>query len=308
MSDSNLLIVGSVGLDTVKTPFGKVERVLGGTASYASCSSSHFSSTSIIGVVGDDFPDEHTSMLESKKIDLTCLERVTGKTFFWQGYYEGDMNEAITEDTQLGVFAEFSPKIPDSHTSIPFLFLGNIHPQLQLDVLNRMSNKPVIAADTMNFWIQGDTLPLLKDVVKGVDIMLVNDGEAALLSGKSNLLDAAEDIMKMGPRAVVIKKGSHGAMLFMDGKIFNVPAIPLRTAKDPTGAGDTFAGGMTGYLASKGTFDFNTMKQAIVAGTVMASFTVEDFSLFRLSQVEKPEIKERLTLMKELTHFDDVSV
>lgn len=308
MTDSQLLIVGSVGLDTVKTPFGKVERVLGGTASFASCSSSHFAKTSIIGVVGSDFPAEHSEMLASKQIDLTCLERVEGKTFFWQGYYEGDMNEAITEDTQLGVFAEFSPKIPDSHTSIPFLFLGNIHPQLQLDVLKRMSEKPVVAADTMNFWIQGGTLDLLKEVVKGVDIMLVNDGEARMLSGKSNLLDAAQDIMNQGPKAVVIKKGSHGAMLFMGDKIFNVPAIPLRTAKDPTGAGDTFAGGMMGYLASKGTFDFNTMKQAIVAGTVMASFTVEDFSLFRLSKVEKPEIKERLALMKELTHFDEVSL
>ncbi len=308
MSDSNLLIVGSVGLDTVTTPFGKVERVLGGTASYASCSASHYASASIIGVVGKDFPDEHTKMLESKNIDLTCLECVEGNTFFWQGKYEGDMNEAITEDTQLGVFAEFSPKIPDSHTSIPYLFLGNIHPQLQLDVLNRMSGKPVIAADTMNFWLEGDTLPLLKDVVKGVDIMLVNDGEARLLTGHSNLLDAAEAILKMGPKAAVIKKGSHGAMLFMDDKIFNVPAIPLRTAKDPTGAGDTFAGGMTGYLAKQNSFDFETMKQAIVAGTVMASFTVEDFSLFRLSEVTKPEIQTRLDLMKELTQFENVNV
>lgn len=306
MTNAKLLIVGSLGLDTITTPFGAVDRVLGGTSAYASCSSSNYTGTAVVGVVGTDFPKEHEDFFLSRNIDLTCLEKQEGKTFFWQGRYEGDMNCAITEDTQLGVFADFSPKIPASYQKIPFLFLGNIHPQLQLDVLDAMSNKPIVAADSMNYWIQG-TPDLLNKVISRVDIMLVNDAEAQAISGKTHLLDAADAIRAMGPKVVVIKKGSNGAMLFFEGGIFSVPAIPLRTAKDPTGAGDTFAGGMMGYIAQQGNIEPKTLKQAAVVGTVMASFTVEDFSLNRLGFVKKEEIVERIALLRSLSAFEDIN-
>ncbi|MDX9755542.1 MAG: PfkB family carbohydrate kinase, partial [bacterium] len=212
-----------------------------------------------------------------------------------------------TEDTQLGVFAEFDPKIPGPYNEVPFLFLGNIHPQLQLDVLDKMTKKPIVAADTMNFWITG-TPDLLRQVIARVDLMLVNDAEAQMISGKTNLLDAADAIRAMGPKVVVIKKGSHGAMLFFEGGIFVVPAIPLRTAKDPTGAGDTFAGGMMGYLARQGNIEAETLKQAAVAGTVMASFTVEDFSLNRLGSVGKGEIAERMEQLRALSAFTPIQL
>ncbi len=307
MNNPQLLIVGSVGLDTVRTPYVSGERILGGTAVYASCSASHFTQSAIVGVVGDDFPKQHEQLLESKSVDLTCLDHVPGQTFHWKGYYEGDMSEAITEDTQLGVFGDFSPNIPDSHRGFPFLFLGNIHPQLQLDVLDAMTNNPVVAADTMNFWIEG-TPDLLKQVIRRVQIMLVNDGEARMISGKTKLLDAAEHILNMGPEVVIIKKGEHGAMLYSNEDIFIVPAIPLRTAKDPTGAGDTFAGGMMGYLASQGKTDIQSLRQSIAVGTVMASFTVEDISLNRLSTVEKEEVLSRIKELQKLTTFEPISM
>jgi len=230
------------------------------------------------------------------------LESVPGATFHWIGSYEGDMNVAVTKDTRLGVFADFSPKIPDSHRNIPFLFLGNIHPQLQLDVLNRMTGKPMVAADSMNFWIER-TPELLRQVVGRVQIMLLNDREARMLSGKTNLLDAADHVLSLGPKVVIIKKGTHGAMLFMKNFIFTVPAIPLRAAKDPTGAGDTFAGGLMGYLAHRGDGSKRTLAQAMVMGTVMASFTVEDFSLNRLAAVDRSAILERVEQVKRLTAF-----
>ncbi|RJP24615.1 MAG: sugar kinase [Candidatus Omnitrophota bacterium] len=305
MGKPDLLIVGSVGLDTIHTPAEKVEHVLGGTAVFASCAASYLCNAGIVGVVGDDFSWDYEALLKDKRVDLTCLERAPGKTFFWEGAYADDMNERATLDTQLGVFADFSPKIPDSHRSVPFLFLGNIHPQLQLDVLNRMTDAPVIAADTMNFWMT-DTLELLKQVVRRVDIMLVNDSEAKQFTGKTDVLTAADAILGMGPKMVIIKKGDHGAMLFAKKQIFVVPAVPLRTAKDPTGAGDTFAGGMMGYLAKMGKCDFTIMRQAIVMGTVMASFTVEDFSVNRLAKVDGAMIKQRVDLIRELTAFEDI--
>ncbi len=307
MTDSSLLIVGSIGLDTVRSPYGQVENVLGGTAIYASCAASSVCSPALVGVVGDDFPQKHVQLLESKNIDLTCLEYTPGKTFHWKGYYEGDMNAAITEDTQLGVFGEFSPKIPESHCSIPFLFLGNIHPQLQLDVLNRMEGNPVVAADTMNFWING-TPELLDQVVRRVQIMLVNDGEAMMLTKKTNLHDAADSILDMGPKVVVIKKGSHGATLFAKDWMFTIPAIPLRTAKDPTGAGDTFAGGMMGYLAKTGELNPSNLRRSLVMGTVLASYTVEDFSLNRLAAVDREAIRDRVDLLRDLTSFEPLDL
>lgn len=305
MVDAKLLIVGSVALDSIRTPYGNGERVLGGTAVYASCAASHYTKAAVVGVVGEDFPSEHEQMLLSKAIDLTCLEKAAGRTFFWKGYYEGDMNQAITEDTQLGVFGDFSPKIPDTHANVPFLFLGNIHPQLQLDVFEKMKGNPVVAMDTMNLWIT-ITPELLQQVIRKVQILFVNDGEARLISGKVNLLEAAADLLNMGPKVLVIKKGSHGAMLFTADGIFQVPAIPLLNAKDPTGAGDTFAGGMMGYLARQGNIDNATLRQAVVVGTVMASFTVEDFSLNRLGVVTKPEIEERIKMIRDLSRFEEI--
>lgn len=307
MVEAKLLIVGSIALDTIRTPYGNGERILGGTAVYASCSASHFTSPAIVGVVGEDFPPEHEDLLRSKAIDLTCLERAAGMTFAWKGYYEGEMNEAVTEDTQLGVFGDFSPKIPGSHSSIPYLFLGNIHPQLQLDVLDKMNGSHLVAADTMNFWITG-TPALLQKVIRRVNILFVNEGEARLISEKINILNAAQDLLEMGPQIVIIKKGSHGAMLFTKDMIFAVPAIPLRNPKDPTGAGDTFAGGMMGYIAMRGNTDPLTLRQAVVMGTVMASFTVEDFSLNRLGCVLKNEIHERIDSLRELTDFGKIEL
>ncbi len=306
MTTPNLLIVGSIGLDTIETSSTRVDRVLGGAACYAACSSSHFTPSAIVGVVGDDFPKEHEEMLLSKSIDLTCLEKTPGKTFFWHGRYEEDMNNRETLDTQLGVFAEFSPKIPESHASMPFLFLANIHPQLQLDVLDAMKGDPLTAADTMNLWI--DTTPdLLKKVIERVDIMFINDDEARMITGKTTIPGAAESIMKMGPKTAVIKRGDAGAMIFCQDDVFCVPAIPI-TANDPTGAGDTFAGGMMGYIAKQGKLTSQTVRQAAVLGTVMASYTVEDFSLNRLATINAADIQNRIERIRQLSAFDPISL
>ncbi len=305
MVKPDLLIVGSIGLDTIHTPVEKVERVLGGTSVFASYAASFLCKPGVVGVVGEDFSNEYETLLEKRSIDLACLERVPGKTFFWEGEYAEDMNERTTLDTQLGVFGDFSPKIPESHASVPYLFLGNIHPQLQLDVLDQMTGIPVVAADTMNMWIE-QTPDLLKQVINRVQILLVNDSEARMLTGKTGLLAAAEELLNMGPKVVIIKKGDHGAMLFVEEHIFIVPAIPLRTAKDPTGAGDTFAGGLMGYLAKIDDVNIDTLRQSVVMGSVMASFTVEDFSVSRLTTVETGSIKERVELIRTLTSFLDI--
>ncbi len=307
MVDSNLLIVGSVALDSVRTPFGEVDRVLGGTAVYASTSASHYCKPAVVGVVGEDFPQEHEDTLKSKGVDTTLLEKTKGKTFHWKGYYEGDMNEAITEDTQLGVFEQFSPKITDKYANVPFVFLGNIHPQLQLNVLEQLKGKPVVGMDTMNLWIN-NTRKELDEVIKRVTMLFVNDGEAALLTGKSSVLHAADDLLEMGPEIVIIKKGSHGAMVFTKDNIFSVSAIPLRTAKDPTGAGDTFAGGMMGYLGKLGDTSELSLRQSAVVGTVMASFTVEDFSLNRLGAVTPKEVAERIEVLRRLSDFGNITL
>lgn len=307
MTDSKLLIVGSIGLDTIETPTDKVERVLGGAAVYSACASSHFAPSAIVGVVGEDFPSEHEQMLRSKNIDLECMETKPGNTFFWHGRYLDNMNDRETLDTQLGVFGEFSPKVSDSHANLPYLFLANIHPQLQLDVLDAMKGKPYTAADSMNLWI--DTTPdLLKQVITRVDALFVNDEEAKMITGKTAVVPAAQAILDMGPSLAIIKKGDAGAMLITKNDAFSVPAIPLPDVKDPTGAGDTFAGGMMGYIASKGDTSFDTLKQSAVVGTVMASFTVEDFSLNRLGAVTKSDISGRIEQLKKMTSFNDVTV
>lgn len=306
MSNASLLIVGSIGLDTIETATERVDRVLGGAACYSACSACHFAPTAIVGVVGGDFPSKHEEMLRSKSIDLTCLEKKPGNTFFWHGRYAQDMNQRDTLDTQLGVFGEFSPKIPASHASIPFLFLANIHPQLQLDVIDAMQGKPLSAADTMNLWIN-TTPELLQQVIERVDIMFLNDDEARMITGQTALPRAAEAIRKMGPRATIIKRGDAGAMVFFEEDIFCVPAIPT-TAKDPTGAGDTFAGGLMGYLAKQGGLNRQNLRQAAVLGTVMASFTVEDFSLNRLAAIDETDIRRRVETIRDLTSFESISL
>ncbi|MBI1388977.1 MAG: sugar kinase [bacterium] len=307
MTDSNLLIVGSIGLDTIETQSDKVERVLGGAAVYSSCAAANLTHSAIVGVVGDDFPAEHETMLKNKNIDLTCMQKKPGKTFFWHGRYRDDMNERDTLDTQLGVFGEFKPEIPASHANIPYLFLANIHPQLQLDVLDAMQGKPFVAADSMNLWI--DTTPdLLKQVIRRVDVLFVNDEEAKMITGQSSVLRAADAIIAMGPSVAVIKKGDAGAMLISRDDVFATPAIPLREVKDPTGAGDTFAGGMMGYIARQNDRSFETMKQAAVLGSVMASFTVEDFSLNRLANVSPDDVRERIERLRCLTVFKDIEI
>ncbi len=299
MAKSDLIIVGSVALDSLKTPFGERDRILGGSTTFASVAASVFCRPGIVGVIGDDFPAEHELFLEQRGVDLEGLQRQTGTTFHWRGRYEAeDMNTAITEDTQLGVFADFSPRIPDSFREADFLFLGNIHPQLQLDVLDQTKPEVFSAADTMNFWIDG-TPELLRKVISRVNLMLLNDAEVRDISGKTNLMDAAEEIRKMGPDIVMVKKGEHGALIVSNYGISLLPAFPLVTAKDPTGAGDTFAGGMMGCLARYGVKSREALAGAALMGTVLASYTVEDFGVTNLARADSAKINERLTMLTD---------
>lgn len=307
MTDAKLLIVGSIGLDTIETPTERVERVLGGAAVFSACASARFSKTAVVGVVGDDFPREYETLMVNQGIDLSCMDKQKGATFFWHGRYHADMNNRDTLDTQLGVFGEFQPKISDSHRAIPYVFLANIHPQLQLDVLDAMQGAPFVGMDTMNLWI--DTTPdLLKQVIERVNLIFVNDEEAKMITGKTSVLEAAEALLGMGPKIAVIKKGDAGAMLFTKDAVFSTPAVPLRIAKDPTGAGDSFAGGMMGYIARRGDQTFDIFKQAAVVGTVMASFTVEDFSLNKLVNVSEVDIRSRIHQLTEMTVFEPVAL
>lgn len=307
MTDSNLLIVGSIGLDDIETPTDKVERVLGGAAVYSSCASAHFARTAIVGVVGDDFPVEHKELMQSKGIDLACMDIKPGKTFYWSGRYLDNMNDRETLDTQLGVFGEFQPNVSPAHAEIPYVFLANIHPQLQLDVLDAMKGNPFVSADSMNLWIE-TTPDLLKEVIRRVNMIFVNDEEAKMITGETAVIPAAEKLLEMGPQYAIIKKGDAGAMLISKHEVFSTPAIPLRLVKDPTGAGDTFAGGLMGYVARENSTSFNTLKQACVIGSVMASYTVEDFSLRRLGSVGPNDIRARIEQIKQMTVFDDIKV
>lgn len=305
MTDSKLLIVGSIGMDTIETPQEKVERVLGGAAVFSATAACQFTPTSVVGVVGDDFPAEYEKLMQDKGIDLSCVDKKPGQTFFWHGRYHEDMNQRDTLDTQLGVFGEFEPNISAEHRKIPNVFLANIHPQLQLDVLDTMEGNPFVGLDTMNLWIE-NTPDLLRKVIERVNLIIVNDEEAKMITGKTTVLDAADALLDMGPELAVVKKGDAGAMLFSKEQIFSTPAVPLRTAKDPTGAGDTFAGGMMGYIAHRGQPNFATFKQAAVVGTVMASFTVEDFSLNKIAHVKPEHIRERIEKILEITLFDKI--
>lgn len=303
MSTPDLVVVGSVALDSVRTPFEERARILGGSATFASVAASVFCKPGVVAVVGDDFPAEHELFLKQRGIDLDGLQHQHGQTFHWRGRYEGDMNAAITEDTQLGVFEDFSPDIPEHYRDAKYLFLGNIHPQLQLCVLDQMRPRVFSVADTMNFWIDG-TPDLLGKVIGRVSMMLLNDEEARSLSGKLSLIDAAQDVRAMGPSIVVLKKGEHGAVVFSDAGPSLIPAVPISTAKDPTGAGDTFAGGMVGYLARFGGLSRPQLAGGALMGAILASFTVENFGVAGLACATPQSINKRLEDMKAAMDID----
>ena len=300
-----LLVVGSVALDTVKTPFGEVSEVLGGSATFFSTAASYFTSVDLIAVVGEDFPQQHLTFLKSRGIDLTGLERRPGATFRWKGEYTHQLNEARTLDTKLNVFETFRPKIPESYRSPELLFLGNIDPELQFDVLQKLPRPPLVACDTMNFWINGKRDALWR-VLEQVDILIVNDGEARALGEDSNLVKVAQKILARGPKHLIIKRGEYGVLMFNEKQVFGAPAFPLEDVRDPTGAGDSFAGGFLGYLAATGNRSIDAFKQAIIFGSVMASFAVESFSLDRLRILDYKEVHERFRAFKQLTHFEDI--
>ena len=303
----SLLVVGSVAFDAVKTVHGSVDRMLGGSASYFALAASYFTPVRVVGVVGDDFCDEHHDVFIQRGICTEGIERVSGKTFFWAGEYSPNMNDRTTLDTQLNVFATFEPKLPEHYRQSPYLFLGNIDPELQTRVQKQMTGPKLIAGDTMNFWIEGKREHLL-DTLKGLHALIINDSEARLLSGEWNLVKAAKAIRGMGPHTIVIKRGDNGATIYQHGHIFSAPALPLEGVHDPTGAGDSFAGGFMGYLASlpqtSETIAPNDLRRAVIYGSVMGSFTVEKFGLERLRHLTRTEIDQRFREFQELTQFE----
>lgn len=294
-----ILAVGSLAFDSLKTPSGEAERVLGGSCNYFSLSASFFTGLKIVAVVGDDFPETHLQELNRRGVDTKGVQHAKGKTFHWVGEYGKDLNEAITKATHLNVFEHFNPEIPQDYCNSEYVFLGNIAPALQLRVLDQVKNPRLIALDSMNFWINGARNDLLK-VLERIDLITINEGEAKLLANESNVVLAAEKILSMGPKCVVVKRGEYGSFLFFENDIFSAPAVPIRRVVDPTGAGDTFAGGLMGWIAKNGAgLDWKTLKQAVLHGSVMASFTVEDFGFQRLLRLEKSEIERRYdTLLK----------
>jgi len=305
-----LLTVGTVAFDDIETPFGRAEKAIGGAATYISLAASYFAEqVRIVSVVGDDFPEDVLQDLKSRNIDLEGLEIKKGeKSFFWAGRYHNDMNSRDTLDTQLNVLADFNPKLPENYKNSAFLMLGNLTPDIQLSVIEQMVEKPkLIALDTMNFWMD-IAMESLKKVLKKIDMLIINDEEARQLAGTYSLVNAASIIHQMGPRFVVIKKGEHGALLFEGENIFYAPALPLAEVFDPTGAGDTFAGGLMGYLAMTGEVSFENLKRAIIYGSAMASFCVEKFSTERLLSLTKAEIDERIQKFVKLVNFDSIPV
>ena len=298
----NLLVVGSVALDSVETPCGRVENALGGSAVYFSVSASYFTEVGLVAVIGRDFPEEQLTFLKSRNIDLRGLTKEPGLTFHWKGRYSGDLNEAETLDTQLNVFEDFRPHIPEEYQDVSFVFLANIDPELQLNVLEQVKRPRLVICDTMNFWIEGK-LKQLKEIIKRVDILIINEGEVRQLSQEYNLVKAYQKISSYGPKTLVIKQGSYGALLLTPSSIFSAPAYLLEELSDPTGAGDSFAGGFTGYLAKSQNIAENELRKAVIYGSVMASFSVEDFSLGRLRTLTFDEVEERFESFKRLAQF-----
>jgi sugar/nucleoside kinase (ribokinase family) len=302
----SLLVVGSVAFDAVETPFGKRERMLGGSATHFSLAASFFTDVRVVGVVGGDFGEEEFAVFRERGIDTTDLEVVAdGRTFFWRGRYDFDLNTAHTLDTQLNVFADFKPKLSEDSRRARLAFLGNIQPDLQVEVREQVAGAELVALDTMNYWI--NTVPdAVWDAVGGVHVVIINDAEARQLAGEPNLIRAARKILAAGPRALVIKRGEYGAALFTKDSYFATPAYPLESVFDPTGAGDTFAGGFVGYLASRETLDEAAMRRAMIFGSVMASFNVEEFGTDRVRRLTHEEINARFGEFKRMTHFEEI--
>ena len=290
----SLLVVGSIALDTVETPLGRAEETLGGSAVYFSTAAGFLTRVRLVGVIGSDFPEKHVRYLQERNIDLAGLQTCKGKTFRWSGRYQGDMNSAETVEVQLNVFGEFEPAIPAAYRDSQFVFLANGSPALQRHVLQQVKDAKFSVADTMNLWIR-TTRPEVDALIRETDALFLNDGEARMLTGETNLVRAGRKIIEMGSKYVIIKKGEHGALLFADGRCYASPAYPTATVKDPTSAGDSFAGGIMGWLDSVGEVNAATLKRAMVYGTVLASFTVEDFSLERLGKLTRPEIEARVS-------------
>ena len=303
-----VLVVGSVAYDSVETPAGSRDDALGGSATYFSVACSNFAPVGLIGVVGEDFRDGDVELLRSHGVDLSGLERVEGRTFRWSGVYgPEDVNTRRTLDTQLNVFGDFAPKLSESHRDAPYLFLANIAPSLQLDVLQQMRRRPkLVALDTMNFWIEGSRAEL-REVVRQVDVVFMDENETRSFTNTINLMQAAGAIHSMGPRTVVVKRGEHGAILFHEGQPFLTPAVPLERVIDPTGAGDTFAGGFMGYLAATGDLTERGFRRAAVVGSVTGSFVVEGFSLERLAEATSEEIETRFRQLATLTRFEPLA-
>ena len=301
---SKLVIVGTVAFDAIETPFGKTDKILGGAGTYIGLSAANFNvDSAIVSVVGGDFPQKYLDLLSSKNINIDGIEIVeNGKTFFWSGRYHNDLNSRDTLDTQLNVLADFNPVVPEAYKDAEYVMLGNLHPLVQLSVLDQVKNPKLVVLDTMNFWMD-NTLEDLKKVIAKVDVITINDEEARQLSGEYSLVKAAREIEKMGPDYVVIKKGEHGALLFHKNEMFFAPALPLEEVFDPTGAGDTFAGGFVGYLAKTNDTSFKNMKNAIIYGSNLASFCVEKFGTERMLNLTDEEIEERLKTFKALTQF-----
>ena len=300
----SLLVVGSMAFDSIKSPFGEVERVIGGSATYFSLAASYLTSVRLVSVVGRDFPKGTLDMLSARGIDLQGLKVAEGVTFRWKGYYEYDLNIAHTVRTDLNVFENFAPVLPAPYRESRYVFLGNIDPKLQLDILAQVREPKIVALDTMNFWI-GKSPQLLREVIRSVDIVVVNEAEIRELTGEFNLVKAARKLMRMGPKRVVIKRGEYGVLYLSDGEIFAAPAYPLETIFDPTGAGDSFAGGFMGYLASRDGAALTEMdyRLATIYGSAIASFTVEAFSTERLQGLSREEIDARLAAFQALTEF-----
>ncbi len=300
----SLLVVGSVAFDAVETPFGKCDKMLGGSTSHFSLSASFFTSVRIVGVVGGDFGEDEQRVFDTHNIDTSDLERVSeGKTFRWQGRYDYDLNVAHTLDTQLNVFADFKPKLSDDSKKSRLVFLGNIQPDLQREVREQVPSAELVALDTMNLWIDVAKESLLK-TIRGVDVVIINDAEARQLTEIPNLIKAAREILSWGPKALIVKRGEYGAALFTQYSYFAIPAYPLEAVFDPTGAGDTFAGGFMGYLASEATLDEAAMRRAMIFGSVMASFNVEEFGTERVRRLTHDEINDRFRAFRDMTYFE----
>jgi sugar/nucleoside kinase (ribokinase family) len=301
----SILVVGSVAFDTIRTPFGQADEALGGSATYFSAAASFFADVRLVAVVGEDFPDQHLEFLRSRRVDLGGLRRVPGKTFRWVGEYGFDLNQARTLETQLNVFADFAPQIPEAYRDSDVVFLANIDPDLQREVLRQVRRPALIAADTMNYWI-ANKAESLRQTLRLVDTLLINDAEVRQLADEANLVQAARKILAWGPKSLVIKRGEYGALMIKNGDWFAAPALPLEVVRDPTGAGDCFAGGFVGYLANTMNFDDASVRKAMILGSVMASFNVEAFSLNRLRTLTYAEIEARYRAFRRLAQFEDL--